>query len=150
MHSTLGFACLIGGDFDRAEHHLDLAKAINPNDPTILMYWAWMQGCIGKPERAVAVAEIAFKLNPRRPGWYNALLARFLFQLGRYNEAALIFEKLTFDSPGRHARDMGWRAAAYSHLGRIDEAQQCGKLVIQSLRSLWRGEPTAGPEDYVD
>ncbi len=150
VHSTLGFACLIGRDFDRAEHHVDLARAMNPNDPTILMYWAWMQGCIGKPERALAVAEIAFKLNPRHPGWYNAVLARFLFQLGRYNEAALIFEKLTFDSPGRHARDMGWRAAAYGHLGRIDEAQQCGKLVIQSLRSLWRGEPTAGPEDYVD
>ena len=150
VHSTLGYMCLIWRDFDRAEHHLDLARAMNPNDPTILMYWAWMQGCIGRPERALAVAEIAFKLNPRHPGWYNALLARILFQLGRYDEAALIFEKLTFDDPGRHPRDMAWRAAAYGHLGRIEEAQQCGKLVIQSLSSLWRGDPTAGPEDYVD
>ena len=151
VHATLGYMCLIWRDFDRAEHHLDLAKAMNPNDPTILMYWAWMQGCIGRPERALAVAEIAFKLNPRYPGWYNALLARILFQLGRYDEAALIFfEKLTSDDPGRHPRDMAWRAAAYGHLGRIEEAQQCGELVIQSLRSLWRGDPTAGPEDYVD
>ena len=96
VHATLGYMCLIWRDFDRAEHHLDLARAMNPNDPTILMYWAWMQGCIGKPERALAAAEIAFKLNPRHPGWYNALLARILFQLGRYDEAALIlFEKLT-------------------------------------------------------
>ena len=150
VHSTLGYMCLIWRDFDRAEHHLDLARAMNPNDPTILMFWAWMQGCIGRPERALAAAEIAFKLNPRHPRWYNALLARILFQLGRYDEAALIFEKLTFDNPGRHPRDMAWRAAAYGHLGRIEEAQRCGELVIQSLSSLWRGDPTAGPEDYVD
>ena len=82
--------------------------------------------------------------------WYNAVRARILFQLGRYDEAALIFEKLTFDNTGRYPRDMAWRAAAYGHLGRIEDAQRCGELVIQSLTSLWRGDPTAGPADYVD
>ena len=76
--------------------------------------------------------------------------ARILFQLGRYDEAASSFEKLTFDYPERHPRDMAWRAAAYGHLGRIEDAQRCGELVIQSLTGLWRGDPTAGPADYVD
>ncbi len=150
VHSTLGFMCLNWRDFDRAQYHLDLARAMNPNDPTIMMYWALMQVCIGNPERALAAAETAFKLNPRVASWYNALLARILFQLRRYDEAALIFEKLTLDHPERHPRDMAWRAATYGHLGRTEEAQRCGELVIGTLRSSWRGDPAAGPEGYVD
>ena len=53
-------------------------------------------------------------------------------------------------APERHLRDMAWRAAAYGHLGRIEDAHRCGELAIQSVSSLWRGDPTAGPEDYAD
>jgi adenylate cyclase len=150
VHYTLGFMCLLVREFDRAEHHLDLARGMNPNDPIIQMVWAWFQACIGRPERGLAAAEIAFKLNPRHPPFYNSLLARVLFQLGRYNEAATLFGQRNFGTPLRDLWDMGWRAAAYGHLGQIEEARQCGELFIQSLSRLWRGDPTAGPEEYVD
>ena len=147
---TLGFMCLFVREFDRAEHHLDLARGMNPNDPIIQMVWAWFQACIGRPERGLAAAEIAFKLNPRHPPFYNSLFARVLFHLGRYSEAATLFEQRNFGTPLRDLWDMGWRAAAYGHLGQIEEARQCGELFIQSLSRLWRGDPTAGPEEYVD
>jgi adenylate cyclase len=35
VHHTLGFICLHLRQFARAERHLDLARAMNPNDPTI-------------------------------------------------------------------------------------------------------------------
>ena len=41
-------------EFDRAEHHLDLARGMNPNDPIIQMVWGWFQACIGRPERGLA------------------------------------------------------------------------------------------------
>ena len=82
VHSTLGYMCLIWREFDRAEHHLDLARTMNPNDPTILMFWAWMQACIGRPERALAAAEIAFKLNPRHRGGTMPCLRASSFSWG--------------------------------------------------------------------
>ena len=106
---------------------------------------------MGRPERALPAAEIAFRLNPRQPGWYNYYLSHILFQLGRYSEAAVLLEQRTFDTPTRHPRDMAWRAAAYGHLGRIEEAQRCGGVFIQSVSSLWRrGDPAAGPAEYVN
>ncbi|MNW11788.1 hypothetical protein D3C71_2093180 [compost metagenome] len=54
-------------DFERAERHLGLARTLNPNDPLIQIFWAWVQSCIGKPELALHAAEIAFRLNPCHP-----------------------------------------------------------------------------------
>ncbi len=150
VHCTLGFMCLTWRYFDRAERHVDLARSMNPNDPIIQIIWAWMQGCLGRPERALPAAQIAFRINPRHPSWYNYYLSHILFQLGRYSEAAVLLEQRTFDSPTRHPRDMAWRAAAYAHLGRIEEAKRCGEVFVRAVSGLWRGDPTAGPAEYVD
>ncbi len=46
---------------------------------------------------------------------------------------------------------MTWRAAAYGHLGRIEEAKGwCGDVFVQAVRTLWIGDPVAGPAEYVD
>ncbi|KAB0266281.1 adenylate/guanylate cyclase domain-containing protein [Microvirga brassicacearum] len=150
VHATLGYMCLTWRDFDRAERHTDLARAMNPNDPMIQIFWAWVQACVGKPERSLCAAEIAFRLNPRHPYWYNYYFSRILFLLGRYSEVATLLERRTIDAPARHPRDMAWRAAACGHLGRIEEAQRCAEIFVQSVRSYWRGDPAAGPSEYVD
>ena len=61
---------------------------MNPNDPWIQIRWASLQGSLGRPERGLPAAEIAFRLNPRHPRLYKHFLSRFLFQLRRYAEAA--------------------------------------------------------------
>ncbi len=150
VHCSLGYICWTWRDFDRAERHLDLAKAMNPNDPLILMAWAWLQCALGRPALALPAAEIAFRLNPQHPSWYNYYLSRIMFQLGRYREAAAILEQRTSDNPARHPRDMAWRAACYSHLGRAEEANHCGQIFVQTVRDLWQGAPSAGSREYVD
>ncbi|PSH63436.1 hypothetical protein CU102_23780 [Phyllobacterium brassicacearum] len=150
VHCTLGFMCLTWRDFDRAERHLDLARSMNPNDAMIQIIWAWMQGALGRPERALPAIQIAFRINPRHPSWYNYYLSHILFQLGRYSEAAVLLEQRTFDSPSRHPRDMAWRAACYGHLGRVEEARRCGEIFAQAVRDLWQGDPSAGTKEYVD
>lgn len=114
-------------DFERAERHFDLARAMNPNDAKIQIFWAWMQGVRGKPERGMAAAELAYRLNPRHPLWYDMSLARLHFQLGSYGEAATLLEERIWDAPARQLRDLGWWTAAYAHLGRLEEATLCGK-----------------------
>jgi len=150
VHSTLGYMCLTWRQFERAEHHMDLARVLNPNDPLIQIMWAWVQACLGRPEQAWPAAEIALRLNPCHPSWYNYYRSHILFQLGRDQEAASLLEQRTMDAPARHPRDMAWRAAAYAHLGRIDEARDCATTFATSVRGYWRGDPEAGSKEYVD
>jgi adenylate cyclase len=123
---------------------------MNPNEAMIQIYWAWLQGVMGRPERGMAAAEMAYRLNPRHPLWYDVFLARLHFQLRHYGEAASILEKRIWDAPARHLRETGWRVAAYAHQGRLDEAVRCGDELVREIASHWRGDPGAGPSDYVD
>jgi adenylate cyclase len=122
VQSTLGYIYLTWREFDWAERHLDLARAMNPNDATIQIYWAFVQACLGRPEVGLPAAELACRLNPRHPGWYSYYLSRILFLLRRYGETAAMLERRTFETPTRHPRDVAWRAAACAYLGRSEEA----------------------------
>jgi adenylate cyclase len=151
VHSILGFTCFYLRQFVRAERHLDLARTMNPNDPTIQIVSGWVQGCLGRPEQGLAAAELASRLNPRHPAWYESIRGRMLFLLGRHAEAAPRLESLNFPhAPLRHLRDVAWLAAAYGHLGRIEDARRRGESFLLSAASLWRGNPGAGPAEYVD
>jgi adenylate cyclase len=151
VHNTLGFICLHLRQFARAERHLHLAWTMNPNDPTIQIIWGWVQGCLGRPEQGLTAAQIAFQLNPRHPGWYESYLGRLLFLLRRYSEAAPLLEQPNFPHARvRQLRDVAWRAATYGHLGQTEEARRCGEVFLQSARTLWLGDPRAGPAEYVD
>ena len=150
VHCTLGMMCAFVRDIGRGERHFDLARTMNPNDASIQILWAWMQAVTGKPARGMTAAETAYRLNPRHPLWYDAFLARLHFQLGHYGEAATLLEKRIFDLPARHLRNMGWRVAAYAHQGRLDEAALGGEELVREIASHWRGDPGAGPSDYMD
>jgi TolB-like protein/Tfp pilus assembly protein PilF len=150
VHCTLGYMCLTWRDFDRGERHLDLARSMNFNDPVIQIIWAWGQGALGSPEKGLEAAQVALKINPHHPSWYNYYLSHILFQLGRYTEAVKLLEHRTIDTPTRHPRDMAWKAASYGHLGRIAEARTSGALFTEAVRSMWIGDPAAEIRDYVD
>jgi adenylate cyclase len=150
VQSTVARMHLAWRNFDAAERHFNLARQMNPNDPTIQIIWAWAQACLGHPELGLPAAEFAKRLNPRYPRWYDDYVARILFLLGRYDEAAGILEQKTSSEPDDHPRDMGWRTAACGHLGRTSEARRCGDWFVQAVRKYWRGDPAAGPREYVD
>jgi adenylate cyclase len=150
VHNALGYICLTWRDFDRARRHLDLARAMNPNDAQIQITWAWAQACLGEPERGLPAAELAMRLNPRYPRYYEHFRSRILFLARRHAEAAAVLERITAGAPLEHPRDMAWRAAACGHLGQAEEARRCGGLFIEAVRRAWRGDPVAGPVEYVD
>jgi tetratricopeptide (TPR) repeat protein len=150
VHSSLGMMCATVRDFERAERHLDLARALNPNDAVVQLFWAWMQGMTGKPERGIPAAELSYRLNPRHPLWYDMFHARLHFLLGHYAYAAALLEKRMWDVPARNLRDLGWRVAAYGHLGRLDEATRCGEELVHGIAAHWRGDPRASPSEYME
>jgi TolB-like protein/class 3 adenylate cyclase len=150
VHMTAGYVFLVWREFERAEHHFDLARSMNPNDATIQIFWAWAQACFGHAERGLSAAELAFRLNPRHPQWYGGFLSRILFLLGRYEETVKRLEFRMRDTPTQHRRDMAWLAAAYGSIEHSDLAKQCADWLVEGVRQVWRGDPNAGPRDYVD
>lgn len=150
VHHALGYICLTWREFDRAMRHLDLARTMNPNDATIQIVWAWAQACVGEPERGLPAAELAMRLNPQPPRFYEHYLSRILFLAGRHEEAATLLERLTAEAPLEHPRDLAWRAAACGHLGREDEASRCARWFLAAASKAWRGDSSASPAEYVD
>ena len=98
------------------------------------------------PRDGLPAAELAKRLNPRYPRWYDDYVARILFLLGRYEEAATMLRQKTCVAPEEHPRDMGWRTAACGHLGWEDEARRCAGWFVRAVGRYWRGDP-AGPPD---
>jgi adenylate cyclase len=150
VHSSLGLMCAQAREFERAERHIAFARAMNPNDAMVQIFWAWVQGMRGRPERGIPPAEMAYRLNPQHPPWYNMVLGRLRFQLGDYSEAATLLERVVTDAPARHLRNMGWRVAADAHLGRVSEAVRLGEELVSGIASHWHGDPAAGPSEYMD
>jgi adenylate cyclase len=150
VQSTAGYVFLTWREFDRAERHLGLAQSMNPNDATIQIFWAWAQACLGNPARGLAAAELAQRLNPRYPHWCSYYQARMLFFLRRYEDVVAQLHYRMMGEPTQHRRDMLLLSAAFGLLGRADPAQQCAKWFLESVGQVWRGDPNAGPSDYID
>jgi adenylate cyclase len=116
--------CLTWWDFDRAERHLGLARAMNPNDALIQVVWAYAQACLGDTERGLPAGELALRLNPRHARYYLHYHYRVLFLARRHEDARALLERITIGEPLLHPRDLGWWAAACSRLGREEEARR--------------------------
>ena len=135
--------------FDRAERHMDLARAMNPNDPWIQILWAWVQGCIGQPEAACP--------RLRSPSGSTRVIQtlQFLSLLAPLSarpvsEAARPMEERNFNSPIRHLRQLGV-ACFRLWLSRTDlRGKAVARLFVEWAPRLWRGDPAAGPREYVD
>jgi hypothetical protein len=42
------------------------------------------------------------------------------------------------------------RTDVVSEKGRLEEAARCGEELVREIASHWRGDPGAGPSDYMD
>ena len=49
-----------------------------------------------------------------------------------------------------HPRDLAWRAAVEAQLGHLEPAHRYAEEFIKILRTLWRGDPSADQQDYVE
>jgi TolB-like protein/Flp pilus assembly protein TadD len=149
VQCTFGLMCAHVRNFERAERHCDIALAMNPNDATVQIFSAWLRSMRGKPEQGLVAAEVAYRLNPHHPPWYDMILGRLNFQMEEYGKAATLLERARSDAPVRNLRELGWRVAAYGHLGFAAEAARWGEELVRGIRSYWQGAPEAGPADYM-
>jgi adenylate cyclase len=126
-------------------------------DPSLAMAHAWLGGFLashGRLEEALASAEKAIRLSPRDPfhWFYFHRLATVHFQARRY-EAAVEWARRSIRGNPRFPYSRATLAAAYAHLGRLDDARaEVEELLrVQPGFSLafWRESSVSDP-DYRD
>ena len=107
------------GEFEQAQHYFERALALNPHDSTTWSHHAWYLVCVGEPQRALDQLSEREAVEPFPPNWHWEIRGQALYLLGRYEEAASTFERMTHLNYWDH----GFLCACYGQLGQIDKAR---------------------------
>lgn len=118
-HWVLAYVLTFNKQYDEARAHQIKAVWLNPNDADVLAKMGYILPLLGEHNEAIELAEKATRLNPYYPDWYNTFLGFTYFTAKRYEEAIATFKASGNVYPG----DYAWMAAAYAHMGNIDEAR---------------------------
>jgi len=143
-HAVMAWVHMVRHEFAKAVRHWEMAADLNPNDADIMMWRASALAFLGEPEKGLEAAELAMRLNPLHPDWYQSDYAIVLFFCRRFEEMQAIYDIV----PELFPHTPGWRAAAYAHLGRKQEAAERAAAFARNIRAIWRGPPDATPKDY--
>ena len=110
------------GDTARGEAEFDKALRLNPGSADLLATYAGWASNFGKPDKGVAAAERAMRLNPDTPPWAMYNFAYAYFMAGRYADALRAFDRMPADaySPSAYV----YRAATLGALGEHEAAKQ--------------------------
>lgn len=123
----------VGGDLDESALCVDRALALNANLAVAWGYSAWIEACLGEPEKAVERAALAMRLSPRDPRLYawefNTALACFC--AGRHMDAVGWARKALRSQPN-YASAIRVTAASYALEGQLVQASE----MMTRLREL--------------
>jgi len=145
-HFSAGWGNLWRHAFKQARFHFDRVLALNPYDPHRLTDIATGLMYLGDHKGALDAMERAMELNPFHSEDYLADLAEIFFVMERYDEALELYDLVSHPTPKRRA----WRAAAFAHAGRLAEARREARAFEDHIRSIWIGDPNAGPPEFLD
>ncbi len=117
-----GLVELDAREYEKSVIALEKALDLDPNYSDAYVQLADTLNSAGRPEASLEPMKKAMRLNPHPPHEYFAFLAKSYFSLGRYQEAADLFEKALKRNPTAQGFRMRL-AATYAKLGRIEDAQ---------------------------
>ncbi len=114
-------------EFDQAQHYLEQALALNPHDSSTWSHYAWYLVSIGKPQQALDRLSEREAVEPFPPNWHWELRGLALYELGRYEEAASTFARMTNLNYWVH----GFLCACYGQLGQTNKARAHWEKVLE-------------------
>lgn len=145
--TTLGSIKLYYRDFDDAQHDLERALALNPNDAETLDFYALYLLAVGRTDDALAQHALSIRSNPFQHFWAIWLRGITFFTARRYDEAIVILRSIKDNI--NEVR--GWLAASYAGAGRLDEARDMLEeflCVAEEDMAVFPGRKFAAWEDY--
>ena len=122
-HYALGRLHTVFGEknYELAEHHLELAMALQPANDDARVYYGAVKNFQGEAEFAVEILEQAISSHPSPPFWYYLSLGHALFQAKRHEEAAVALEKCLYQMPSA-PYCLRFQIANFGALGLEDDA----------------------------
>ena len=101
------------------------------------MHSSWLT-YVGRPNEALQRLHDTVRYDPFPTSWYWSIRGVTLFQLRRYNDAIEALNNM----PIQHAWDHAYLAAAYAHVGLLDDAHR-------QLAAYRAAKPTITLVDFV-
>jgi TolB-like protein/class 3 adenylate cyclase/Tfp pilus assembly protein PilF len=142
-HLGLALNYQIRGDFTRARPEFERALALAPNDADLLLISAWGVPYIGEPQKAMAMAEEAIRLNPNYPAWYNRGLTEAYYFAGAFDKALSAARQIQNPQEWNYV----FLAAIYGQLnsqpGMAEAAATVRKLDPEFSGEAWVYDPAA-------
>ena len=127
-HVVMGMQLSGAGDFTRAEASFETALKLSPGSAEILAFYATWASTFGKPELGAEIVDRIIRLNPSYPMWQNGIFGGAYFMAGRFDDAALMYERIPPGSLDKFRIVM--KASTYAALGRKGEATS---VVVETL-----------------
>jgi adenylate cyclase len=152
--SNMAYSAMVAGNANRAQNHLRLARAINPNLPIVLATQGFILLISGHPCQARQALTECLRLDPRGSG--TALRLQLIVISHYYERAYDKAVETALDTVARYPKlhlTYRWLAAALGQLSRTEEAQTALGMAItlspQSFKFYVHNRPPwHRPEDY--
>ena len=125
-HRIMCRIALMRGQYAKSEHHLELALALNPNDPRLVVQRGINLTFLGDPAAAIPSIEQAMRLDPFSAHRYYLDMVRALFMAGRPAEAITVLEW----NERNHWLHELWLAACHTAVGNQSVARESARRVM--------------------
>ena len=130
VHAWLGWCYTLKGEYDKALAEGERAMALDPSSAEVHAIYAIILTRAGRPNEAISMLEKAIRLNPFCPVHYYTSLGNAFRDVGRFEEAVLVFKKSLPLGPDRIWTHYGL-AVTYTLAGRPEEAIPFYQKAIQ-------------------
>ncbi|MEQ8659733.1 MAG: adenylate/guanylate cyclase domain-containing protein [Gammaproteobacteria bacterium] len=119
----LGMVYFFRKNLDKALECFEKAVELNVNDADCYTFLAHALSLNGEPDKAIALLDHAFEINPYLDSWSRSLYVVAYFLARRYADALAIIRQ--FDGPQMSPRmsNCRWFAATLAALGRVADAR---------------------------
>jgi TolB-like protein/Tfp pilus assembly protein PilF len=130
VHALLGNIYVRKREYEKAISEGERAVALNPRSADVNALFGMTLRYAGKYQEAIEVLKRAIRLNPIPPNWYILQIGYSYFMLGDYEKSLASFKK-TLDRNPRFYPSLVGVVAAYSKLGRQDEAREAAETLLK-------------------
>lgn len=122
VHWAMGLTETYNREYLRAIQEVETAIRLDPNFADAYGLLAATLNYAARPDQARDVMHKAMRLNPRHPFIYKVICGEIYFNLRDYKTAIDYFTQALERNPEAQEPRL-WRAAAYAHSNRIDDAE---------------------------
>jgi tetratricopeptide (TPR) repeat protein len=130
-HRVLSSTCLYRRDYEMAQHHVQRALDLNPNDADAMMTKGRILALRDSPGEGLSCMEAAARLNPMYPPFHNSFFGIALYSLRRFGDAAQAFKRMPNAGPWGATWSLARLAACYAQLGLTAETKAAVAEVLR-------------------